>query len=366
MGDEFALFLVIGLAVLAVLLVATNSFFITPQEPVVFPVPNVSEGDVRLVGLHGEEARRVETVNFAVGTEMLGQQVEGKRLFSGLLFGDSEFTFETTEDTDALTLTFSVVQTNDLGRLFIKLNNELIEGRRFPTGEYTFTVNGPVPAGSRIVIVPESSSWQIWAPTLYVLTNIRVSTTSYAQQANEFRFTLTEEYDFFTNARLEIRRADSYGRVAVRLNGNQMYYDFLGATTVLEFGRDKLVRGENVLRIEAEAESAAAGSADLVVFFTSHVDKELVLPFRVSLEEYNRMKGGFIRFEITDVSAPGGVSIKTRIGSDVLLNEFTTAAPGPVTVFFGKDDVRPGQNEVIIHGIDGATFKVRNLYVELR
>ncbi len=366
MEDEFALFLVIGLFILAMLLAATNSFYFTPQENIAYPVPVTQTGDIRLVGIHGEDSSRIESFDFAVGTDVLGQDIGSKRLFSGLLFGDNEFVFETTEDTDVVTISFKVVETNRLGDLIIKVGGKQIEKRSLNLGEYTFTINGPVPSGTLIEIAPESSYWKIWAPTVYRITDIKISTTSFARQVQEFRFTLLDEYDFFRQGRTEIQTTQSYGSVRVILNGNEILDGALSTVNVLQFGKDKLIKGENVFRIEAEQESATAGSIDIVIFYEKQTDKELVLPFQVSKTDYDNMKGGFIKFEIIEVTAPGGVAIKTRSGDITRMNEFTTAAEGPVTVFFGKKDVTPGYNEVVVHGIEGATFKVKNIQVELR
>ncbi|MFC2143452.1 hypothetical protein ACFLQN_03565 [Candidatus Aenigmatarchaeota archaeon] len=368
MTDEFVIFLVIGLIALAALIVVTNAdmgFYDQQYQEIPYQIVEQTEtGDVRFVGIYAQDASRFETMEIALGSDEFDHELGNKELYSGALFGDNEFIFEVTEETDTLEISFKVVRTNSLAPLIIKMNGDVIERRVFNLGEYTFTINGPIESGTKIEIVPESSTWKIWAPNLYELSEIKFSTTTFARTSKGAVFSMLDEYDYFKEARVEFITERSYGAIDVVLNGETIYHGALSDIHTIQFGKDKIIKGENKIEFIADEQSVAIGTINLIIFYEEQEDHELSLPF--TIENYETMVEGIVTFDIVDVYKSGGFSVKITSGSETLLQEYSTAYEQQYTVYFNKDNVNPGTNRVVIHQIEGSSFEVANINVQIR
>ena len=252
MADDFLVFLVTGLAIIAVLVVAFSALtggFATEAV-----------ASTKVIDLGAFDVSYIDTVNF--------RDLGSKNLTNGLLFGDQQFTYAFTENgiRDA-TLFFRVARSNELAPLAIHVNGHLVQSRVLSTGEYEITIpREALNETMKIEIIPVSSSWQIWAPTLYELHDMVVETRSFSFSDASFDFVLLDEFRNFEEGRLELAFSENFGTLTVEINDQEVFNTFAPRHLTIELPKDVLTEGINTLELKPGINSKFTGNATIIIF----------------------------------------------------------------------------------------------------
>ncbi|MCX6816105.1 MAG: hypothetical protein NT120_04620 [Candidatus Aenigmarchaeota archaeon] len=261
--NEFVKFLVAGLVILAVLMAIFNLYVqysgpacCTNQTPgyieavKTFPVPQFSASNM------------IETKT----TELVSRHV-----YSGLLFGEDKIVYDLSKSAlQDVKIKFKITSTNELGRLMIKVNDNLIENKVFSPGEYEIKVPSELISDRMIITIEaDSSYWKIWAPTLYRITDASITFTSYFSEASQFKFYLGEEYMNLRFAKVDVIFTENVGKLLVDLNGRNVWNSPAANLQSIVLDKANLRLGDNIIRFAGDKDSKFTGYATIVVIFVT-------------------------------------------------------------------------------------------------
>ena len=216
--DEFVAFLIIGLVTIIVLFALFGPFgpysevtVINASKPIAtttttIPLQPQEEGKI-LIGPQSVEVWRsidLGKINVSYGSDERTVGIEQKRLYNGVLFGSDKLELNIPVDLTNFVgayIEFTVEKTNKYAPLLIKFNGYTLNESKFSEGTYKFILNSSwVKENNKIEFIPLSSSWKIWAPTVYDLKDVKfVYQTTYSHPTTA-KFTVYDnEYDNLAN-----------------------------------------------------------------------------------------------------------------------------------------------------------------------
>lgn len=177
---------------------------------------------------------------------------------NGVLFGSTDYerTFgldrEMVENQNNATLSFEIDDTNNYGELSLSLGNETFFYQNALRGEHL--VELPKLSEENILRVStKSSSWRIWAPSKYQISNLTLDVSYSSKEVPFVEFDLPYYvYNSFYRGELRFDSVTS-ADISVILNGFEVYTssNCYGDTTVT-LARSDVVPEENTIEIISE------------------------------------------------------------------------------------------------------------------
>ena len=371
--DNFTLFLLIGIGVLVMALVlstAMDSRFTTALEPGGHVVTSASD-EIFAVGPENVETFVPYHMTFNVSNlnAATARDLGFARVFSGLLFGSDSLRYRvTSEEQESMKIMFTVSKTNSYGAMAIKVNGKEVVHSVLPAGDYSFVVGKELLSKETDVeISAESSSWKIWAPTVYELSNVQIEANAFSERSYAFKFDLTGKYETFRRGKINLNLLENKGSLTVTLNGKEIYNDIPGNAQNVEFYGEAVKDGTNTLEFRASPSSSFVGNGVLAVTYTARQENKIAQLFNVTNGTFGlgAFGGGSVRFDIVDVSKPGGMAVKITNSKGATFAAFETATAGVRTYQLNATNVVPGSNILIIESVDGAVFTVRNIRISV-
>ncbi len=257
--DEFIVFLMIGLAILGFLVVIFNlGLFAEAPEP------------------RFEERLVIKTARFAMEASNTRAQKTHSLgtldLHNGLLFGKSDYAFNlTSSNIEALEIQMNVKRTNSYGNLMLSANDNALVNDRLLIGEYKISVNKSMYNGHVIIeFGSESSSWRIWAPTVYEV-DAALNYETFDKRTDEFTFELGNETDTLEYVTIDFIFNKNIGEIVLDVNGNRV---FSGPTTKefqVTVDKEFVKKGKNTVIFAAKEDSFFAGRGYVTVAYTERV-----------------------------------------------------------------------------------------------
>jgi len=369
MADDFIVFLVAGLIIIAVLIAGFSLYNWIPSGEKCCESNDIADfAGALIVG-----PRDILTytpfdmghfeANFEQGTNIytLGDQV----IKNGVLFGNNNFKYHIQSlYVEDVKIRFTVAETNNYGQLVIKVNGNVAESRNFAKGEYTINVDKALLNDDVFVeIYAESSGLRIWAPDYYELSDIRLIVSGFTQNSFAYAFSAYDEYNMFNEGRIELNMAENAGEIVISINDMELYSGPVKTTESIKFSKDYLRYGQNYVKIFAKENAVLSGNAKMIIFHSMIHDARLEVPFSFNQTEYNKLKTGTITFDVVNIIKGGGISVKIVSNNQVTYNAYTTADAGSYDFTFEKANVRVGANLLMIDSVDGAIFAVKNVAV---
>lgn len=365
MANEFLIFIAAGIVIMAGMLLFFGGGFQLPGTIGTGSVENTSLAGSFAVGPSGEEVRKtldIERFNVSNLKDTKTVTIGEREVRNGLLFGSSSIKYFLSA-IDSLEIDFTVVRTNSYAPLVIRLNGKVIESKLYLPGEYKVSV-GNLSQENTVEISAESSSWKIWAPTLYELSNIKFVVKSFVSEAKSFEFTVSDnEYKNFKSGRVDLILDQNIGNLIADLNGKIFYSSQLKNVQTLAFNKSSLNAGKNTILLKGSENSAFSGRADIIIIYVSDAEQMVEFPFNVTQSIYNRMKTGTVSFDVISVSKQGGVGTKIISDSVQMFSQYEKAAVGSYSYDFDKSNVRVGINKLLIQSVDKAVFNVKDIDV---
>ena len=277
--DEFYAFLIAGLFIILALALLFGGEEIAIETNV--SVENES-GYVIYTGENATMGWRVVRINdfneFTVGPRSysLIPQTDVK---NGLLFGNKveslSFSIdqELVNKIDKASLTFKVADTNNYGNLVIKINGQVVYDDRpvKSLDEVVVTIEPSYLEEKNVIEISSSSSgWQIWAPTVYVLTDVTLKTELGRDQFPTFRFSLGDnEIEKFDSGRVVFRVEEATGNVSIDLNDVNIFNKMPRVHYVYSVGFDETIAriGKNYLQFKTLNGFAILSDAEVRIYY---------------------------------------------------------------------------------------------------
>lgn len=260
--DEFFVFMGVGLAILVFALVIFS--LIQPAEE---PVPRFEEKLVVKNARFGFESSNLRAhKNYDLGT------IE---LHNGLLFGKKEYEFNlASKDIEQLQIDMSVKRTNNYGKLAVKANDNILLNDKLLLGDYSIPVSKQMFNGHVIIeLEPESSSWRIWAPTLYEV-EASLDYVTHDKRTDEFQFTLGNETETLKYVTIGFLLDKNIGDLIVDVNGNVVFAGPADKLQQIDVDTALVNKGTNTVRFEALEDSFYSGQGVVTIGYTELIEIE--------------------------------------------------------------------------------------------
>ncbi|MFP4116986.1 MAG: hypothetical protein ACLFQ8_03270 [Candidatus Aenigmatarchaeota archaeon] len=259
----------------------------------------------------------------------------------------------------SMELQFYVADTNQLNNLDIFLNGEEIYSG-YPDGgrSYNFDIDKDLlKENNTMEISARSSWWRFWAPTVYVLEDLRINADILERKDRTFEFELDEDQaDNFRMGRLILRpeEFDAQSPLVIQVNGRDIYREtpeFPDRKSMwVDFEDVPMYEGGNTVTMFTKADSLYRfESAKMVYFWESEEDRRPVKTIDVSSANYNRLPGE-ISFQVDRIEGSPEylhLDMTTAEGDEkrIMIQEVLKEGK-TVTVELSEDDVDVGENEL--------------------
>ncbi len=350
------------------LLISGSSVF--QEEGTASNITLFSQAIVGQIGSVQETFRRIPLGSFSVGQtigEETANNISESRIESGWFKEHSEsFQFSGSGAVSAY-MTFKVADMNKYGSLQIYFKGRKIYDNITAKGNYRIQITSPEPTNT-IEIRATSSAEKFWAPTTYIINDIKIVVTRYGEQEYVVPFTV---YDYeavgWSTGRLifGIDDATIAGDLVVNVNGQEVYRDRpISKSTIhqKDFTREKaqIHAGENIIRFKTEKDAKydLSNTELLMFFFTGSESIEKKLSFSASESQLAIYKAqnstGRITFDVDAVYLDRGITVLINNKSIALSKVESETDFKENVVNFDLKDLRPGRNTI--------TFKTRGSY----
>ena len=355
MADEFMLFLVGGLVIIAVLFLAFGAYFLPSEQTSSFSgfgspifVGRANFEDVSTLQASFDANNYAETNVYNLGT---------RQVLNGLLFGSTSAKVDA-GNAQSISVSFDVASANGYGPLVIRVDGNTVYQSNLDVGHYEFDVS----PGRNIEIQAGSSEWRIWAPAIYVLDNLKVTAIVYPRDISTYTFEV-DNPEKVQSARIDFNLRDNAGAILMTLNGDVLYEGALNPTQSIYVDQSKL-DSLNIITFDAYEDSRFSGRATIALTSITPQVKNMEATINLTQDEYNKFSSGVLAFSVVDIFRPGGYTIKI-VNGGVLLNEYVKLEKGYFEFTLKKENLKPGLNTVIITPLDDAAFNVQGLITRL-
>ena len=363
MADEFIVGLVGGLVALALLLLLLGGGLVMPTtaavvEPEISVRPNIT--GATFVGFKDVESSKRFQFEYDISNALKDEsQHFEKRIYNGLLFGsDSVRAAFHVENMESFVINLKVKETNELGSLIIKVDNQIIYTNTLLPGDYEIPLDLRDFAPDFIIeIYAESSQWQIWAPTVYDV-DVTFVSKGYSSSVRIYNLVF-DNPEVFTKGQLLLRSDVHLGDLAVQLNGKTIFNGSVERLITIPISK---IEKQNVLLLYADKDGVFEGAAVLALRFIETIETKFEMPLNISQQDYSKLPGE-IRFKIVSVEKPGGFAVRIMSGDKTLYSDFARAEQRSYRFVFTKTEAQLGANRLIIEAVDGSAFWIKDLQV---
>lgn len=373
--SDFLAVLGAGVAIIVAALLLSGTSFFAAEEAGTLNKTLLSEESVGDVGAVEETFRHVPLGTFTVGQtlgEETAKEVPEMKIENGWFRQHSEAVAFPGEGAVSAYITFTVEAMNKYGRLQLLLNNRPIFDNVTKPGNYRIEIVQPA-ADNMLSIRAESSGPKFWAPTTYIIKDLKVVVKRYGSQEMAIPFTV---YDYeatgWERGRISFGIDDAIlsGDLVITANNNEVYRDRPISRSLLyqkDFSREaaQIKVGENTLRIKAEKGGKySISNADMIIFFFAGgqtVSK--TLHFKANASDVDAIESknatGIITFDAKDVFLDNGITLSLN---DKPI-ELGTVGAGENSVTFGAGYLRSGKNTLKLS--TRGSYRIGRLDVEI-
>ena len=370
-GNEFVVWLVIGLVIITAGVVIFNAqFYYTPYgyssygSGAGYAAPYsgyslISSDTDRsmLAGSLDAYASVTEPKGtFDVSTISKKMAVQDK-VFNGAVFGESFIKI----NGYVRDLQLDVMGTNGYGNLVVvaddgKVKKEALN-KELGLGRYII----PLENDGTVEIGTTSSDWRIWAPSLYY---VRAEADILEKKSWSAEFDAEANV---TSVDLKLYFTTHYGKIRVRINDRIVLERTVRSEEIIRFDKNDM-EDRNVIIIDAWDGSSFTGRLDIAKNMKSSELGIVELNFFLNKTYYDALKTkpGKITFDVSKISRKGNMVLKIRNAEgNVVLSRPLDLGNQNYIEYFTQYHVKPGLNTVIIESAGGSAFYARNLMVWL-
>jgi len=369
--DEFTIFLVAGLIILAVLFAVFNlntaptGKAVGAQE---ISVVNLSTA----MPVGPESFLQLRTLSFSFDSSNLRQAQEADfgnvTLQSGVLFATNEEKQAITLDNPSkMDIDFTVTKSNGLGPLVTKINGQVVDSRVLEPGDYVFHVDNALLSKDMVITMAAASSgWQIWAPNVYEIQNLRIEAEGYTAKGANYVFNLDQEVPNFATGKVDLSLNQNVGELKAVLNQRTVFDARPPSAVSFEIIRPDLQQGQNALSLQSANDSAFSGTGVISIYYYGQKNDILQTPINLTEADNNTFDEMDIRFDAVRVATPGGLSVKIANSQGTTFTDFAAVSQDTGFEFrVPKDKLNVGYNVLTVSSVDGAVFQVADLDIKL-
>ncbi len=334
--SDFIPVLAAGLVLLAILFIFFGGIQIVPTQPSprgVFgeeeiPSPPPMSGTI---GFPQESIRHIPIANdFSVSFESGEKSAAALRNSSvengvfGKIDRQVSFDAQNQQDISSARIKINVTNTNLYGNLVVGLNEETLFNNYSVIGKVEVPINVSMlkPTNNILSIEASSSSWRIWAPTVYIF-DADTLINYYSFKSKSFDFLLDGGIQTISGGRLVlvVSKKEGSGNLIADINGVEIYRGNDSRLVVADFPASYLTQGKsNTLQLFSEKGAKYdISSAEILLFYQP--------VFKTQLLYYNLTSGQYQEFDSKNVTLGFGIQ---KISGDIvsILVKITDGAGG--------------------------------------
>ncbi|NOR84753.1 hypothetical protein GQ473_01415, partial [archaeon] len=316
------------------------------------------EGSIGAVGVVTENSRNIPIADFEVGYTIGDKTLvnEEEITIENGWFRQNfkELTFSG-EEVQKMVLLFDVFDMNTYGNLTVKLNGNILHTNITYPGEYRFE-SEDLKETNTITIESISSRLKFWAPTTYILNNLKIVVESYGVQEKIIPF---EIYNYesagWSRGTFSFYVEDSIKNnpLYVELNNYKIYEEKPLSSEIIyeqKFTQleTKLKTGENILKVSSGKDSKySLKNAELTIFFyssgqavskskTFDVDRYIIYLMESSVNVTGRIN-------VTVNEAPVDTGLTMNL-NDKIYHVDSVGSNETISLPFVLDDIHEGKN----------------------
>lgn len=380
-ADEFVWILLAGMIAIIVMLFAWGT---PPKEGNITNITEIREAFV--VGSFPQDIPRNIRIgdfdiSFAVGSTTISEK-RNIQVKKGI-FDSKDFSMSGRIEQDMGLVTsgfliIEVLETNSLGNLVVKVNDEIVFNQKVNPGEVNIPIDKNILRSYNVIEISTTGpGWKVWSTSYYKLERIVFGINFFGNVEKIYNFQLYEhELTNFKNGEVVFRvdERDGVGDLTIRINGKIMFKGipssiFRESFNIFDVG---LVKGINEIRFSTEkGTSYKIDDAEVIITHEEIGTKSKSFSFSVSDSDYDRLKRGYngkIKFIIIDSNFLGNliVTIKDADGVEHPAEIIQSYSIGEEkTITFSKNDVKPGVNIVTFEASGSGSFTISNLGITI-
>jgi len=225
--DELYAFLFAGLFILLMLFIFFGVYQPAPYYPPKNNITNITPPgnltwkiiDLGDISISKQNLRKRETIS------------ESYKVSNGLFFGENSYRASYRVDKKILdnlekaSFSYSVKDSNKYGDLKIRFNNQTLHEGKQMIGKYSYEVE--LKEENIIEIRTTSSGWKIWAPSVYLLSNISMDLNYILQEYPRYDFYVSNYiYRNLKKSEIIFDFIEGEGELAITFNNETIYEEF--------------------------------------------------------------------------------------------------------------------------------------------
>ena len=376
----FLIALGIGLAMIVGLYIWNSGIHIySPSKPAHFYQPRskgMESGVVEsypIAGLVGQaEERAGATKKFPVfNATHLDEDVSfgnfSGRVFNGILYGKKDAVIISELENRSATIKFRISSTNGYGSLVVIANKCTIANRKFAVGAYSLEIPADCVSNStRIVLHASSSSWRIWAPTVYDISSLSVHQRRLVYRPASLEFSIPENvYKSLDKVYLTLMLPFHDGEVGLEVNGMSAGWRKSEDEMIYHLPASYFRKGDNKITIRVSNGGYLRGTAELELFYYLSTDKAVQKIVEITPQKMDELRdGGEIKFFVSKVYKPGGLALTiTNSRNYMSMRAYLPVHYGEYDIPIGPGNMTLGENKITIKSVDGSAFEVDRVEV---
>lgn len=263
-----------------------------------------------------------------------------------------------------------VENTNLYGSLMVFLNDEeVFSGYIEPGDKKQIPVNKTLfKKENYFSLIPASSSWRIWAPTVYIL-DLELSSSFYGKSSKSFTVNIPEKNCpvLYSKIILDIPEREGSGSLIVRANKQVVFNNTPTSRQWIEF-EGKINCGNNTISmVSTQNAKFKINEAHFLVFWKRESSETLEYTLDISQAQHNRLPGE-IKFKIEKVfGSPTSLVAKvkdTQGTTHSLVVQGILQKGNTITMNLPRDYVDPGKNKVIFSVTGAGGFTITDLRID--
>jgi len=196
----------------------------------------------------------------------------------------------------------TVDDTNLYGRLEVQLNGEKVFSKYVePKDSFEVFINKSlIKKDNEIVIAPESSGWRIWAPTVYIMKEVKLYSKFFGEVSQSFDFNVDEKESPVIFSRIILDIDDGNGTLIVKVNGETVFNDTPTSRQWIEFS-GIVKQGKNTVDFySGEGGDFKINNAQIIIFWKREASETLDYTLELTHSQCNSLPGQ-IKFKIDKV-----------------------------------------------------------------
>ncbi len=377
--DEFVWILFGGLVIIMVLLFAFGTQP-TTEENVTTGVTTIT-GEFSIGEVKEDVSRSIRIgsfgVSFVVGPNVLAEEDDIEVSRSLLSSKNFKFSGRIEEDLSLVTsgfLTIDVLDTNSLGNLQVKINDETIFNQKVSSGQINIPISNNLLKSFNVIEISSSGpGLMFWATSFYKIDHVEFGINIFGKSEKTQSFAVTRgELENFKLGEVifSVLERQGSGDLIIRINNRIVFKGIPSGTFRQSFDAFDVGLATEANTIIFSTESGTAyriDNAELIIIHESESKKSRSFNLVLSESDLNRLSGtdkGIIKFFVVNSNQLGSLKI-TITDSTGVTREIATlidlTAGRTRKVSFDDSEVKTGTNLVTFEAVDQGSYTLSNL-----